>query len=313
MKNTKHIPVLLEESIKSLNIQEKGIYIDATFGGGGHSSLILSNLKNGMLYALDRDYESVLIGKKFKDKRFKIIHTSFSLIKKNLIKKFNLTGKVNGILIDCGISSIQIDNFSRGFSFMHNGPLDMRMDQSHGITAYNWLLKANEKEIFSVLKKYGEVHNARKISQIIYNKKKISPITTTYELSDIICSIKSNNKFHHPATKTFLAIRSFINQEQKELKNILNISMNILAPFGRLSIITFNSLEDKIVKNFMYQNSNINFELPEKIPLTKNQIKKIKPKNLKILNKIFPNKKEILKNKKSRSAILRVAEFIKQT
>lgn len=307
----KHISVLLKEAIESLNIKKNGIYIDATFGCGGHSHLILSKLKYGSLYAIDSDYKSFLIGKNIKDKKFKIIHCSFSLIEEKLIKKFNLYGKVNGILIDCGISSMQIEDSSRGFSFMHNGPLDMRINQLNGQTAYQWLAKANEREIFFILKKYGEENNARKLSKVIFNKKKKSPIINTFDLSNIICSVIPKNKSRHPATKSFLAIRSFINKEQKELEKILNTSVKILAPLGRLSVITFNSLEDRLVKNFMYQKSNINFELPEKIPLTVKQIKKIKPKTFKLFNKIFPNKKEILKNKKSRSAILRYAQLIK--
>lgn len=307
----KHKSVLLEESVSSLNIKKNGIYIDATFGCGGHSKLILSKLQNGKLYALDCDYESVCIGKKIIDNRFKIIHCSFSSIEEKLINKFNLYGKINGILLDCGFSSMQMNNVSRGFSFLNNGPLDMRMNQLTGITASQWLSQASKKEIAFILKNYGEEYHSKKIANAIFNKKKQFPIKNTLELSKIICSVIYKRKKHHPATKSFLAIRSFINKEEKELKKILNVSIKILAPLGRLSVITFNSLEHRIVKQFIYQNSHIKFDLPDKIPLTEKQIKKIKSKKFKLIDKIFPSKEEISQNRRARSAVLRIAEFIK--
>lgn len=307
----KHIPVLLNQSIQSLNIKKNGIYIDCTFGSGGHSSLILSKLgKLGTLYAIDKDYNAVLKGiKTIKDKRFKIYHCNFSRINEIILQRFNLMGKINGIILDCGISSLQLDNPDRGFSFDKEGYLDMRMDQSYGQSAGDWISKASEKQISFVLKNYGNEFFAKKISRAICKKRIIKPIKTTKDLANIICTVMSRKKKfrHHPATKSFLAIRTYINNELEELKSLLNISLNALSPLGRLSIITFNSLEDKIVKSFMLRYSNQNV-LPRKLPINEKQIKKLNLKKFILFKKILPDKKEILKNIRSRSSILRSVE-----
>lgn len=310
-KKYKHIPVLLNETINSLNIKENGVYIDATFGSGGHSRLLLSKLnKFGKLYAIDCDKQAIL-NCNIKDNRFKIFHCNFSSIIK-IIKEFNLIGKINGIILDCGVSSIQIDDPKRGFSFIKNGLLDMRMNQfSKNKTAYTWLLKTNIKELNFVIKKYGEERFSKRIANaIIKRNQSNNKIFYTKDLSDLICSLIpiKNKKFKNSATRTFQAIRIHINNELEEIKKILQDSLKFLSPLGRLSVISFHSLENRIVKKFINKNS-MNCNLINKIPLTELEIKNnFNTKKLKFIGKIFPSKKEIKDNIRSRSAILRIAE-----
>lgn len=257
----KHISVLLQESVDGLNIKANGTYIDGTYGFGGHSKLILSKLnKNGKLIAIDRDPYAVAYAKKsIFDKRFSIKCITFSQLE-SLIKRKKLIGKINGILLDLGISSMQLDNPNRGFSFIHDGPLDMRMNPTIGQSAYEWLIKATENEIFWVLKTYGEERFAKKIAKtIVLNKKnfKQNELQSTTKLANLIKTIipyKKNNK--HPATKTFQAIRIHINNELEEINVVLKSSLKLLAPLGRLSIISFHSLEDRIVKQFIRLHSS---------------------------------------------------------
>ncbi len=313
MKNYNHNTVLLKESIESLNINPSGIYIDATFGGGGHSKLILSKLNNdGKLFSIDRDIESIKIASLIKDKRLHVIHSTFSLLK-NYMKNYNLLGKINGIILDLGVSSIQIDDSTRGFSFKKDGPLDCRMDKNNGIPAFKWLYSASEKKICWVLKNFGNERFAKLIARKIFLQNKIKKITRTNELSKIIInSIPCWNKYKHPARRTFQAIRIFINNELEELKIILKNSLLLLAPYGRISIISFHSLEDKIVKNFMIKYSQLPLFI-KKLPLTELEIKNNYKNILKIkyLGKKKPSKKEISINYRSRSAILRSAEKLK--
>lgn len=311
MKNFTHIPVLLYETINSLNIKKDGIYIDATFGYGGHSRLLLSKLNmSGKLYAIDRDKQSVEIGYKIKDQRFSIFHCNFSSIIK-VVKKLDLIGKINGIIIDCGVSSPQIEDVKRGFSFNHDGPLDMRMNQNDPKTAYEWLLRTSAKDLYIVLKKYGEERFAKKISYAIINRNKNNkPVVSTKDLANLVSSvIPSRNRFKHPATRTFQAIRMYINNETEEIKNILEDSLKILAPLGRLSTISFHSVEDRIIKNFMHYNS-LDHHVPVGLPLTVAELKKFNLRKLKLIKKIFPSTTEIKNNSKSRSAILRTAERV---
>ncbi|CAL4321420.1 Ribosomal RNA small subunit methyltransferase H [Buchnera aphidicola (Protaphis terricola)] len=309
-KNIEHIPVMKKESIKSLNIKKNGIYIDGTFGMGGHSTEILKKLgKDGKLYAMDKDFNSVLIAKKIKDIRFNIFHDDFSNIL-NFSKSQNIIGKVNGILFDLGMSSYQIEDSKRGFSFKKNGPLDMRMNQKIGITASDWIDKSDIKKIAFVLKNFGEERFAKKIAYAIKNYNKKKKITETFELVDIIKrTIPSKNRFKHPARRTFQAIRIYINQELEEIKKALKDILKILKPGGRIVILSFHSLEDRIVKNFMIKNST-KLMIPYGIPITEKEIKKLQICKLKIINRILPNNKEIQKNPRSRSSILRTAELI---
>lgn len=313
MKN-KHISVLLRESVNGLNIKSNGIYVDASFGMGGHSKLILSKLGTyGRLIAIDRDLESIKIAKKrICDSRFLIKHSLFSQLKK-IIKNEGLIGKINGVLLDLGVSSLQLNQPERGFSFTYDGPLDMRMDQTQGQTANEWLMKAKEEEIRNILKIYGEEKFSKKIAKsiILYRflfRKK--PLTNTKQLSDLIKKIYPKTKSKkHPATRTFQAIRIYINNELNELSTILHELLEILSIHGRFSIISFHSLEDKIIKNFLkkYTNNQISFK--------RKSIKNIKNKfdinpRLRLLGIIQPTFKEIFNNPRSRTAILYLVEKI---
>ncbi|XZR52716.1 MAG: 16S rRNA (cytosine(1402)-N(4))-methyltransferase RsmH [Enterobacteriaceae bacterium] len=301
MKKNKHIPVLLKESIESLQIKSNGIYIDSTFGCGGHSKMILSKLgKNGKLFSIDRDPEAIKIANNIKDSRFKILNINFS----NLYK-INLNGKINGILFDLGLSSIQLDNPSRGFSFINDGPLDMRMNQKIGKNAISFLKNSNIEELYFVFKKFGEDNFSKRIAKAIYKYNKIKTITRTKELSNLI---KLNyNKFYnnktHPSTRIFQAIRIFINDEIKEIQYGLKYALKLLTKKGRLSIISFHSIEDRIIKQFIKSNS-IKYKGNFKIS------SKFKKNKLISLGKIKPSLFEIKQNYRARSAILRIAEKI---
>ncbi|VAX76447.1 16S rRNA (cytosine(1402)-N(4))-methyltransferase RsmH [Buchnera aphidicola] len=306
----KHIPVLLKESITALKIKRTGIYVDGTFGAGGHSLEILKNIgKSGKLYAIDQDLSAVKLGKKIYDPRFFIKHGSFSeRIKDIYIKHCN--NKINGILLDLGVSSIQLNTANRGFSFMKDGLLDMRMNTSTGIPAWLWLKKSNQKKIEFVLKNFGEEKYAKKISFSIIERNKQKTITRTLDLVDIINkSIPRKYQHKHPATRTFQAIRIYINNEIQELKKILKISIKILANKSRLVIICFHSIENRIVKNFFKKYSQYPF-FPKGFPITHKKMQKYKNKKIKIIKKIKPNQIEVKKNPRSRSAILRIAEIL---
>ncbi|QJC36032.1 16S rRNA (cytosine(1402)-N(4))-methyltransferase RsmH [Enterobacteriaceae endosymbiont of Donacia cincticornis] len=305
-----HIPVLLKESINSLNIKKNGTYIDATYGCGGHTKLILSKLNNqGKIYAIDRDRKT-LLKYQILDKRIIYINDNFS----NLQKLFNnKRGIIDGILFDLGISSFQLDNPKRGFSYMLNGPLDMRINQNEKITAYDLLKNINVKKLSEILKIYGEEKFHKKIA---YNIKKYisnNKLNNTHDLSSIISIVSKRNKFKHPAKRSFQAIRIFLNKEIEELKKGLDISLKLLKTGGIMSIISFHSLEDRIIKLFMKKHSSYQNQI-NKLPLTDKQMNIFYSRNkkltLKIIGKIFPKKNEILKNLRSRSAILRIAQKI---
>ncbi len=294
-----------------LNIKEDGTYIDCTFGTSYHSLKILSYLnKNGKLYSFDCDPISIENGRKIiKDNRIKLINDNFSNLE-YYINYFNLYNKINGIIFDLGLSSIQLDNSNRGFSFLKNGPLDMRMNQNIGFTLRDWINNAKEKDIYNIIKKYGQDYNSRKISKNIFFYCKRKKLNTTYELSRIIeYSIKSYKDYKSKA-RVFQSFRIFINNELDNLKNILYKSCNFLSNRGRLVIISFNSLEDKIVKKFIKEKSNSNLKLLDDIPLTLNQINNFNPSELINLGRFKPSRKEIYSNSRIRSAILRVAEKI---
>lgn len=306
-----HIPVLLKKSIKSLKIIKNGIYIDATFGSGGHSKAILKKLhSNGKLYAIDQDPKSMYIACKIRDKRFTFIQDSFSNIKK-YCKRYKITKKVNGILLDLGISSIQLDDPKRGFSFQKDGPLDMRMNQKKGYSAAQWLMQSKPEKIKKILRKYGEERYAKKIAYNIYKQNNIKPILKTSELYNLILRSTPYQK-KNPARRSFQAIRIYLNNELQELKKILLYSRKILSLGGIISVISFHSLEDKIIKKFMFQNSQKIPNIPKNIPLTYTELKKmnVNKRRFKIFKKVFPTKKEILKNSRSKSAILRSAKLI---
>ncbi|WMY94833.1 MAG: 16S rRNA (cytosine(1402)-N(4))-methyltransferase RsmH [Arsenophonus sp.] len=310
-----HITVLLEEAVDALQLKKDGVYVDATFGRGGHSKLILSKLgKKGRLIAIDRDPEAVIIAKNIiTDIRFSVKNASFSQLK-SLIKKEGLIGKIHGLLLDLGVSSPQLDDAERGFSFLQNGPLDMRMNPATGQSAASWLMKASESDIAWVLKTYGEERFSKKIAKAIffrnhYSKK--TALANTQELSELIVQIiPFKKKYKHPATRTFQAIRIYINNELEEIKTLLENALDILAPKGRLSIISFNSLEDRLVKRFIQKYSR-GSQFLSKLPLTDIELKIIGTGPiLKMFRKIKPTREEIFKNPRARSAILRCAEIL---
>ncbi|QPB42155.1 16S rRNA (cytosine(1402)-N(4))-methyltransferase RsmH [Rodentibacter haemolyticus] len=311
----KHITVLLDEAVNGLVLKENGIYIDGTFGRGGHSRLILSKLSpNGRLIAIDRDPLAIAEAKTIQDPRFQIEHNSFSHIPE-ICENLGLVGKIDGILLDLGVSSPQLDEAERGFSFMKDGPLDMRMDTTQGVSAEEWLKQVSVDDLTWVLKTFGEERFAKRIATAIveYNKSAVKNgkecLSRTAQLAELISqSVPFKDKHKHPATRSFQAIRIFINSELDELESVLNAALDMLAPEGRLSIISFHSLEDRMVKHFMKKQSK-GEAIPKGLPLREDQIQR--NQKLKTIGKaIQPSEAEIQANPRSRSAVLRIAERI---
>jgi len=232
-ENFKHTTVLLDEAVNGLNIREDGIYIDGTFGRGGHSRLILSQLgPQGRLIAIDRDPQAIAAAAEIADPRFSIVHGPFSALA-DYVEELGLSGKISGILLDLGVSSPQLDDAERGFSFMRDGPLDMRMDPTRGHSAAEWLLQAEEADIAFVLKTYGEERFAKRIARAIVERNREQPMTRTKELADVIAAATPvKDKFKHPATRSFQAIRIWINSELEEIEKALKGALTALAPEG---------------------------------------------------------------------------------
>jgi len=302
-----HITVLLQEAVDGLAIRPDGVYVDGTFGRGGHSRLILQHLgPEGRLYAIDRDPQAVAVAQSWNDPRFEIISGPFSSLYDYMADR-DLLGKVDGLLLDLGVSSPQLDEAERGFSFMNDGPLDMRMDPEHGQSAAEWLATAEAKDIAWVLKTYGEERFAMRIANAIVHDRGQTPFTRTRQLAEMIARvvpIKEKNK--HPATRSFQAIRIHVNQELKEVEDTLRASLDVLAPGGRLAVISFHSLEDRIVKQFIRQQEK-GQQPPKGLPITEDQIRKTQ--TLRSVGKaVKPSDNEIEKNVRSRSSVLRVAE-----
>ncbi|WP_392552997.1 16S rRNA (cytosine(1402)-N(4))-methyltransferase RsmH [Orbus wheelerorum] len=309
--NYQHKTVLLHEAIDALAIKSDGIYVDGTFGRGGHSRLILEKLgPNGRLIAIDRDPKAIQEASSIDDPRFAFIHGEFSNVK-HYIEELDLLGKIDGFLLDLGVSSPQLDDPERGFSFMRDGPLDMRMDLTKGISASEWLMESNEEDIAWVLKTFGEERFSKRIARAIVTQNQQSPLTRTLELATLISNASPVKERHkHPATRSFQAIRIYINSELEEVEHALKASLEILVNKGRLAVISFHSLEDRIVKQFMTKQSK-GPDIPKGLPLTEEQIKKYGVCSLKLLGKTKPSKDEIDINPRSRSAMLRIAERIK--
>jgi 16S rRNA (cytosine1402-N4)-methyltransferase len=308
-KKEPHQPVLLAEVIKYLAIDRDGIYIDATFGRGGHARQILQSLGDkGRLIAIDKDPAAVAYARQQwgHDRRFKIYQGSFKQIKA-IAKIENVIAKVSGLLLDLGVSSPQLDQPERGFSFLRDGPLDMRMDPSVGISAAEWLVSATEKEIAQVLKDYGEERYAKRIARAIVEERKLKPIVTTVHLATVVKFAHPRWERHkHPATQTFQAIRIRINNELEDLKVCLEQSLEVLKLGGRLLVISFHSLEDRIVKRFIRQYTHETVEL-KKLPFMPAGWR---PKLKNLGRGIKPNAYAINVNPRSRSAVLRIAEKI---
>ena len=304
-----HKSVLLEQAVAALLVDGCGPYIDGTFGRGGHSREILSRLdENGRLFALDRDPEAILSGARLaeQDSRFTISRGSFADLQR-FADQQQITGKVSGVLLDLGVSSPQLDDASRGFSFQHDGPLDMRMDPDSGISAADWLNSARESDIADVLKRFGEERYARRIARAIVFNRNQQSITTTGRLAEIVKQAHPRwERDKHPATRVFQGIRIFINQELDSLRQALEQALQVLRVGGHLVVISFHSLEDKIVKKFMsLQTKGDNF--PRDLPVTHNQLQP----TLRIIGKaVRPDDSEIDVNPRARSAIMRVAERI---
>ncbi len=306
--NNEHISVLLGEAVDGLAIESDGCYIDCTFGRGGHSSLILSKLSNeGRLIAIDRDLTAIKAAEKFKDDpRFIIEHQGFADLL-SIAEKHALVGKVNGILLDLGVSSPQLDEAERGFSFMKDGPLDMRMDITQGQTAAQWIAKADVEDISWVLRTFGEEKHAWRIANAIVDTREETPFTRTSQLAKLIKTTAPQREIKkHPATRSFQAIRIYINSELEQIEKVLGASLSVLATKGRLVVISFHSLEDRLVKQFMRKQSQ-GKKVPRGLPITEDELNKGKKLEL-IGRKLKPSKTEVESNVRSRSSVLRIAQ-----
>ncbi|MGB8339215.1 MAG: 16S rRNA (cytosine(1402)-N(4))-methyltransferase RsmH [Burkholderiales bacterium] len=302
---SEHISVLLQEAVAALNIRPDGLYIDATFGRGGHSRAILQNLgPRGRLIALDKDPAAVENAKNISDKRFSILHAGFSSLQ-TALHKLGIKS-ADGILLDLGVSSPQIDDAARGFSFRFDAPLDMRMDTSRGLTAAEWLATAEESEIKGVIKEYGEERFAGQIARKIVATRGGRPLTTTRELAALVANtVRTREPGQDPATRTFQAIRIHINQELEELSLVLPQTLELLNIGGRLAVISFHSLEDRIVKRFM-QSAAKSDHLPSRLPVRAAEVASAR---FELIGRaIKASDTEISANPRSRSAVLRVAE-----
>jgi 16S rRNA (cytosine1402-N4)-methyltransferase len=303
-----HLPVLLQEAIDALNIKPNGIYIDGTFGRGGHSRAILSKLgEKGSLLAFDKDPAAINAATEIlqQDMRFSIVRGSFTSMSTEVMKR-GWEGEVDGILLDLGVSSPQLDHASRGFSFREDGPLDMRMDPEQGVSAAQWIASAKEKEIAVILKQYGEERYAKRIAAAIVRKREEHPVETTAQLAQIVSEAHPRwERDKHPATRSFQAIRIYINRELDDLDDVLANVIPLLKPQGRLVVISFHSLEDRRVKQFIRDQSQGD-EYPPDLPIMNHQLK---PKALKSIGKAMrASEHEIEANPRSRSAVMRVAE-----
>jgi 16S rRNA (cytosine1402-N4)-methyltransferase len=302
-----HQPVLLAEVLTALSIKPDGVYVDGTFGRGGHANAILAELgPQGRLLAMDRDPEAVQSAEQQfgTDPRFEIEQGAFTMLSR-VIAQRQLQGKVNGLLLDLGVSSPQLDDASRGFSFSADGPLDMRMDPSSGVSASEWLESASERDIARVLKVFGEERFSRRIARSIVETRQASPLRTTRQLAELIeAAVPMREKNKHPATRSFQAIRIFINGELDEITMVLEQVIDVLAPQGRMAVISFHSLEDRIVKRFI-RHEYRGEQPPEEFPLAgMDYVPRLKP----VGKAIRAAAAEVDQNPRARSAVLRVAE-----
>ncbi|HEY9447132.1 MAG TPA: 16S rRNA (cytosine(1402)-N(4))-methyltransferase RsmH [Burkholderiales bacterium] len=300
-----HQTVLLNEAVDGLNVRADGVYVDCTFGRGGHSRLILARLgERGRLIALDRDPAAVRAGKAIDDHRFSMIHGAFGRLAR-LLDDAGVSS-VDGILLDLGVSSPQLDEAERGFSFRHEAPLDMRMDTSAGITAAQWLANADESEIREVIKTYGEERFAKQIAAAIVAARARGPLRTTRELAALVAAaVPTREPRQDPATRTFQALRIHINQELEELSLVLPQCVDLLAPAGRLVVISFHSLEDRIVKRYLRQESQAD-RLPARLPI---RARDLPPSRLCTIGRaVRASPAEVAANPRARSAVMRIAE-----
>ena len=302
-----HQPVLLTEVLEGLDIHPDGVYVDGTFGRGGHAGAILDELgPDGKLLAMDKDPEAVQSAEMQygNDPRFEIAQGAFTMLGQ-LVAERRLQGRINGLLLDLGVSSPQLDDPMRGFSFSDDGPLDMRMDPGAGISAAAWLAEASEAAISDVLRTFGEERFARRIARRIVQQRPQQPLQTTRQLAELVAAavpVREKNK--HPATRSFQAIRIYINQELEELGNVLEQVPDMLAASGRLAVISFHSLEDRIVKRFIrreYRGEQPPVDLP--LPNVEHH-----PRLRPVGKALRPGMAETATNPRARSAVLRIAE-----
>jgi len=301
-----HRTVLLDEAVNALDLEgprANGIFIDGTFGRGGHSRLILSKLgANARLVAFDKDPQAIATAEQIRDQRFTIVHDSFATMADALAERG--IGKVDGILLDLGISSPQVDDAARGFSFRNDGPLDMRMDTTRGMSAAEWLATETEQTLEKVIKEYGEERFAFQIAKAIVARRAVEPISSTRQLAGIVAgAVKTREKGKDPATRTFQAIRIFINKELEDLEAGLKQAWEALAPGGIIAVISFHSLEDRMVKRFFAERANVP-QPDRRLPI---RAVDLPQPELKLLAKIKPSDEEVDANPRARSAVMRVA------
>lgn len=304
-----HKTVLLDEAVEALVSDSSGYYIDGTFGRGGHSAAILARLAAaGHLLAVDKDPEACQHARQRfeKDARFEIVQASFAGLRQCLEER-GLLGKIDGLLLDLGVSSPQLDEAERGFSFLRDGPLDMRMDPTRGVSAADWLASATEQDIATVLKDYGEERFSRRMAAAIVRERSQQPITRTLHLATVVAAANPAwEKGKHPATRAFQGIRIFINGELDDLSQLLDDLLDILAVGGRLVVISFHSLEDRMVKRFIREKEK-GPTLPRHFPVREVDI----PRPLRAVGKaVKPSTRECEENIRARSAVMRVAERV---
>ena len=300
-----HATVLLHEAVDALQVRPDGIYVDGTFGRGGHSRLILEQLgKDGRLIALDKDPAAIKAGAAINDPRFALVHGSFASLSETL-RKLHVE-RVDGVLLDLGMSSPQLDDEERGFSFRFDAPLDMRMDSSSGETAAEWLAVVDEKKLWEVIRDYGEERFAKQIARAVVDARKKQPVTTTRQLSEIAAhAVRTRESGKNPATRTFQAIRIYINRELEELAQVLPQCVDRLKAGGRLVIISFHSLEDRMVKQFLRGMAQGD-KLPRRLPVRASDLPAGK---LRLIGKaVRASEQEVEENPRARSAVMRVAE-----
>lgn len=300
-----HVTVLLAEAVDALEVKPGGLYVDGTFGRGGHSRAVLASLgEQGRLVAFDRDPRAIAAGQEIEDPRLTLVHAPFS----ELDEQLDALGveQVDGVLLDLGVSSPQLDEAERGMSFRFDAPLDMRMDTSRGITVAQWLAQASVAEITEVLRDYGEERFAHAIAKAIATARSGGAVSTTGQLAAIVeKAVRTREPGQHPATRSFQALRIFINQELEELTHVLPAAMKRLAPGGRLVVISFHSLEDRIVKRFMRDQARPDSG-PSRLPLRASELPQ--PRLTLVGKAVKPSVAEVKANPRSRSAVMRVAE-----
>ncbi|WP_103707209.1 16S rRNA (cytosine(1402)-N(4))-methyltransferase RsmH [Paraburkholderia eburnea] len=305
-----HRTVLLDEAVDALVTRADGVYVDGTFGRGGHSRAVLGRLaEGGRLIAFDKDPLAIATAEQVGDARFSIVHESFASLRDALAERG--VGRVSGVLLDLGVSSPQIDDPQRGFSFRANGPLDMRMDPTRGESAADWLARATVQELTEVIRDYGEERFAFQIAKALVARRaesdRLGPLDSTGELAQIVANaVKTREKGKDPATRTFQAIRIHVNQELAELQVVLEAALSLLEQGGRLVVISFHSLEDRIVKRFMQANATAP-AIDRRLPI---RAVDLPSPPLKLLGRVFASDEEVAANPRARSAVMRIAERI---